>query len=428
VQVIGNWVRGGFPGVSNAARTPLTLILMRTLSRILAFLILGSLTTLAVGASSALAETYTQSVLYSFCSQGGTDCTDGALPFASLVQAYDGNFYGTTLGGGANDSAGGGAGTFFQITPSGTHTNLYSFCNQGGTNCTDGYLPRVLIEGPDGNFYGTTEEGGASLKGTVFKITSAGILTTLYSFCGLGGSSCTDGSDPTGGLTLGSDGNFYGTTIYGGTNGEGTLYVITRSGVLTTLYNFCSQGGASCTDGANPQATLLPGSDGYFYGTTYAGGANAAGTVFKLSPSFVLTTLYSFCSLGGTSCTDGKNPQGASLVEGANGIFYGTTQGGGSGQIGGGTFFKITSAGALSTLYSFCSQGGSSCTDGSHPNGVLEGTDLNFYGTTAISGSGSLSGTAFSVTASGALTTIYNFCSQRQVGNPCVDGGCLSPG
>jgi uncharacterized repeat protein (TIGR03803 family) len=118
-----------------------------------------------------------------------------------MIQAHDGNFYGTTLSGGAVSPISGGAGTVFQITPSGAHTTLYSFCSQGGTNCTDGVIPRVMVEGPDGNFYGTTEEGGSNEHGTVFRITSTGTLTTLYRFCSLGGSSCTDGSDPVGGVT-----------------------------------------------------------------------------------------------------------------------------------------------------------------------------------------------------------------------------------
>src|ERR1039458_4744833 len=214
-----------------AARIRVRLALKRKSAKLLAFLVLTSLAMLAVGSPSARAATYAESVLYSFCSQGGNNCTDGAAPAATMVQAHDGNFYGTTLGGGALDPISGGAGTVFRITPSGTHTTLYSFCSQGGSNCTDGVMPRVLIEGPDGNFYGTTEEGGANLYGTVFKITSAGTLTTLYSFCSAGGSSCTDGSDPVGGLTLGSDGNFYGTTYGGGSNGGGTIYVTGLAGI-----------------------------------------------------------------------------------------------------------------------------------------------------------------------------------------------------
>jgi len=367
--------------------------------------------------------TPSQSVLYSFCSLGAANCTDGALPFASLIQAHDGNFYGTTGAGGAVSPVVGGAGTIFQLTPSGTETVLYSFCSQGGANCTDGTIPRVLIEGPDGNFYGTTEDGGANLNGTIFKINTTGTLTTVYNFCSTGGSSCTDGGGPLGGLTLGLDGNFYGTTYNGGANGGGTIFQMTPAGAISTLYSFCSQGGASCTDGKNPSTTLVQGSDGDFYGMTYAGGANADGTVFKLSPStLTTTTLYSFCSQGGTSCTDGKNPQGvAGLVEGGDGNFYGTTESGGNSSSAG-TLFKITPSGTLTTLHTFCAQGGN-CVDGSLPNGLVEGTDLNFYGTTALFGSsGGIGGTVFSVTPSGALTTIYNFCTQHEGSIACADG------
>ena len=170
-------------------------------------------------------------------------------------------------------------------------------------------------------------------------------------------------------MILGSDGNYYGTTSGGGSNGGGTIYLITPSGSLTTLYNFCSQGGASCRDGYPSSTALVQGDDGYFYGMTENGGANGDGTVFKRSPSpsFTFTSLYSFCSLGGASCTDGKTPQGvAGLAEGTDQNFYGTTEGGGSGKVSNsGTFFKITSSGFLPmTLYSFCSVS-SSCPDGS---------------------------------------------------------------
>jgi len=304
-----------------------------------AAIVAAAVVTFGLGVRSADATTFAESVLYSFCSQGGTNCTDGALPAASVIQAHDGNIYGTTLAGGTAPSGGGGV--VFQITPSGTETNLYSFCQAAGS-CIDGVVPRDLIEGPDGNFYGITEEGGANSAnpdGTVFRITSAGNLTTIYSFCSIAG--CTDGSGPLGGLTLGSDGNLYGTTYNGGNNSGGTIYKMTLAGVESPLYSFCSTGGANCTDGKNPAATLIQGSDGNFYGTTEAGGANGKGTVFKISSTGTFATLYSFCSKGGTACTDGETPQGvAGLVEGTDGNFYGTTEGGGSSTTtSAGTFF-----------------------------------------------------------------------------------------
>src|SRR5208337_2819999 len=150
--------------------------------------------------------------LYSFCSVGGTACTDGSGPQAGLIQATDGNFYGATYDGGAN-----GSGTVFKITPKGTRTTLHSFCSQ--TGCTDGYYPWAgLIQATDGNFYGTTSEGGgATSAGTVFMITPAGTLTTLHSFDG------TDGGQPYSGLVQGYDGNFYGTTSTDA-RGNGTVF------------------------------------------------------------------------------------------------------------------------------------------------------------------------------------------------------------
>ena len=183
--------------------------------------------------------------------------TDVSSPAAGLVQGSDGNFYGTTEQGGVN---GPDPGTVFKITPSGTLTTLHSFV------FIDGWHPRAaLVQGSDGNFYGTTVEGGQYEFGTVFKITPSGTLTNLYSFAG------SDGANPRG-LVQGSDGNFYGTTF----SGPGTVFKITPSGTLTTLYSFAG------SDGANPDAGLVQGSDGNYYGTTYYGGANNVGTVFRL--------------------------------------------------------------------------------------------------------------------------------------------------
>jgi len=326
--------------------------------------------------------------------------TDGIYPNAVLVQGTDGNFYGTTGGGGTTNS-----GTVFKITPSGVLTTLYSFCVQ--TNCTDGEFPEGLVEGTDGNFYGITNQGGAHNAGTIFKITPSGTLTTLYSF----GSQSGDGESPEAALVQGTDGNFYGTTEYGGASfgGSGTVFKITPSGTLTTLYSFCSQ--PNCADGYYPRAALVQGTDGNFYGTTAYGGTSVAGggTVFKITPGGTLTTLYSFCSQ--PNCSDGEGPVGA-LVQGADGDFYGTTGGGGANAgpygDGGGTVFKITPSGTLTTLYSFCSQ--ANCSDGGLPDAALvQATDGNFYGTTISGGVGDNQGTIFKITPSGALTTLYSF-------------------
>ena len=259
--------------------------------------IIGGLLSLALSLS---AQTFT--TLHSF------DNTDGAFILAGLIQATDGNFYGTAYEGGANCSPD-GCGTIFKITPGGALTTLHSFCSQ--SNCTDGEYPEAgLIQATNGNFYGTTYEGGANCApdgcGTIFKITPSGTLTTLYNFCSQSG--CSDGYYPEAGLIQASNGDFYGTTTFGGAGGVGTVFKITPSGTLTTLHSFCSQ--SNCADGEYPEAGLIQATNGNFYGTTYAGGgANSRGTVFKITPSGTLTTLYSFCPQSG--CPDGSDPRGA---------------------------------------------------------------------------------------------------------------------
>jgi len=356
------------------------------------------------------------------------DGTDGADASAALVQATDGNFYGTTWDGGAN-----GFGTVFRITPSGALTILYSFCSLGVYPiCPDGSYPNGgLVQASDGDFYGTTEAGGANGggtigngAGTVFKITASGTLTTLYSFCAQSG--CVDGASSYAGLVQAANGNFYGTTYYGGAiagpygYGAGTVFQITASGTLTTLYSFCSRSG--CVDGYSPYAALVQATNGDFYGTTPAGGAHGSGgTIFKITPSGMLTTLYSFCSQSG--CTDGAASL-AGLVEATNGDFYGTTKYGGASDDG--TVFKVTPAGTLTTLHSFCSQSG--CTDGANPAaGLVEATDGDFYGTTVFGGTSACPpqhgcGTVFKITPAGMLTTVYSFCPQGGYPSGCTDG------
>ncbi len=324
------------------------------------------------------------------------DGADGAGPVGTLVQATNGDLYGATGGGGAV-----GAGTVFKITPGGTLTTLYSFCSQ--TDCTDGDDPQArLVQDTNGDLYGTTFRGGANGLGTVFKITPSGTLTTLYSFCSQ--SNCADGNYPAAALVQATNGDFYGTTLYGGDNQLGTVFKITPSGTLTKLHDF--------NDGFYPQAALVQATNGDFYGTTpYGGPFSSAGTVFKITPTGMLTTLYDFCSQE-NKCPDGNNPNG--LVQATDGNFYGTTVLGGAkgNDCGGtdscGTVFKITPSGMLTTLYSFCSQ----CADGAEPRvGLVQATDGNLYGTTS-SGGAKGGGTIFKITPTGTLTTLYSFCSQ----------------
>jgi uncharacterized repeat protein (TIGR03803 family) len=349
---------------------------------------------------------------------------DGSDPYtAPLVQGIDGNFYGTTAYGGANCPSG-GCGTVFKMTPKGTLTTLYSFCAQ--LSCSDGIYPFAgLIQATDGNFYGTTTQGGINgHAGTIFKITPAGKLSTLYSFCAQ--TNCTDGDYPTGGLIQGADGNFYGTTFSGGigdaqycSGGCGTVFKITPQGTLTTLHKFAGYP----TEGSAPNAGLMQARNGNFYGTTTAGGAyntcsvGCNGTVFEIMPGGALTTLHSFTA----SPTEGAAPYG-DVVLGNDGRFYGTTSAGGAGNYG--TIFKITPAGVLATIYSFCSQ--VNCSDGGQPeSGLALGTDGNLYGT-AVRGGVYGAGSTFKITPGGTLTTLYSFCSNGYPG--CPDGSFLYAG
>jgi uncharacterized repeat protein (TIGR03803 family) len=339
--------------------------------------------------------------LYSF-----TGGNDGYSPNA-LVQGNDGYFYGTTINGGTN-----GDGAVFKISTSGALKSLYSF-----TGGNDGYSPQGLLQGSDGFFYGTTQYGGkpsvGAPAGTVFQLSPNGALTNLYSF-NVDFPGGNNGSYPVAGLVQGSDGNFYGTTFEGGTygfsnsgtNGFGTVFKISTNGALTSLYPF--SGG---NDGANPAAGLVQASDGNFYGTTQSGGTSNSGTVFKINtnattPIEALTSLYSF-----TGGNDGGGPL-AGLVQGGDGYFYGTTTGGGTSNSG--TVFKIGTSGALTNLYSFT--GGD---DGANPAaGLVQGSDGNFYGTTQFGGTNGGEGTIFRITAEGAFTSLYSFSGGNDGGGP----------
>ena len=292
---------------------------------------------------------------------------------APLVQGTDGNFYGTTDSNGAHNT-----GSVFKMTPGGTLTTLYGF----GSTSTDGEVPYGgLVQATDGSFYGTTNEGGAYFGGTVFKITPGGTLTTLYSF----GSTSNSYGNPYGGLVQATDGSFYGTTYSGGASDQGTVFRITAGGTLTILHSFLGT-----DDGAAPSSGLVQATDGNFYGTTSAGGVDGYGTVFKITAGGTLTTLHSF----GSASTDGANPEVA-LVQATDGNFYGTTS---DLHFGHGTVFKITPGGALTTLHTF------NLTDGSGPSGLIQASDGNFYGTT-----GSGVGTVFKITPGGTLTTQHTF-------------------
>jgi uncharacterized repeat protein (TIGR03803 family) len=312
------------------------------------------------------------STIYTFCPHGES-CVYGAQPEAGLILGTDGNFYGTAMNGGANSD-----GAVFKITPAGAITALHSF------DQTDGAQPQTaLMQASNGDFYGTTSSGGSGDVGTVFQITSAGAFSSLHSFDG------TDGDYADASLVQGTSGNLYGLTKEGGT-GFGTVYEMTTAGQFSTLSIFDS------VEGGGNYGKLLQASNGNFYGTTIGGG-NGNGVVYEVTPAGVVTTLYTFCSKAG--CADGATPY-AGLIQGSDGNLYGTTYSGGISNAncnaGCGTVYKITTAGKLTTLYSFCSQ--ANCADGSAPQGgLVQDTNGTFYGTTYSGGTGDGLGTIYSL-------------------------------
>ena len=371
----------------------------------------------AVFAPAVHAQTATESVVYSF-----TGNTDSLSPGASLIQGPDDLLYGTTTGNFVTDF-----GEVFEISLAGALTPVYHFSGSGGSAApvapvllggdgnlygttygnvltgTDGMVYRLtaasgtltslfnfsgdangsnpgagLIEGSDGSFYGGTSTGGFSSNpgyGTLFKVTSSGVLTTPVTFNNINGAS------PFSPPIEGSDGNFYGVTADGGASNFGTFYQLTPTGVLTPLYSFTGTG-----DGATPSSPLVEGPDGNFYGASGSNGAVTAanggnGTIFMITPAGALTTLHVF-----TSATDGANPTGLFLA--SDGNLYGDATSGGANSSG--TIFRVTRTGTFTTLYSFKATG-----DGISPQAsLLQANDGNFYGTTS-GGGASQDGTVF---------------------------------
>jgi uncharacterized repeat protein (TIGR03803 family) len=342
------------------------------------------------------------------------DLTDGAYPYAPLIQGANGNLYGATSGGGTTNQGcyggTGNCGTFFKISPAGALTTLYDFCSDG---CDNGSYPNGLTPANDGDFYGATFTGGTGNDcgegcGAVFKITPTGELTSFYSFC-LQGLFCPDGANPAGGLVQATNQNFYGTTSLWGANASGTIFQLTPQGDVTTLYSFCAE--TNCDDGSSPQGTLIQATNGRLYGTATYGGRYEGGVVFQITTAGQLTVVYSFCEKA-PNCADGLNPIG-SLIQGTDGNFYGTTQFGGAYEgcepKGCGTVFKLSPKGALTTLYSFCAQ--PNCADGWLPSaGIVQASDGNFYGTTR-NGGANAEGSIFELTSAGVLTTLHSFDS-----------------
>ena len=338
-----------------------------------------------------------------FTSLTSFDVTNGANPqWGPLVQGRDGNFYGTTSGGGILNSGcfrspDGYCGTLFKVTRGGTLTKLYAF-----TNGKDGSGPMPgLILATDGDFYGVNTNGGnfgfcfAIGCGAAFKMSAAGTLTPLFDF------TFSKAANSASALVEATNGDFYGTSVNGGisgcgptADGCGMIFAITPRGELTVLHDF------DFNDGWDPQgAALIQAKDGKFYGETSGGGgssncANGCGTVYRVGPLGVYEVLHRFKG------TDGYGPQGG-LVRGSDGNFYGTTNAGGA--QGDGTVFRISAEGALTTLHSFDEN------DGSNPGGgLVQATDGNFYGATYAGGANGV-GTVFRITPAGTLTTLHSF-------------------
>jgi uncharacterized repeat protein (TIGR03803 family) len=292
----------------------------------------------------------TETVLYRF-----TGGEDGGYPLAGLVADGAGNLYGTTSEGGRVGCLyGTGCGSVFKLTPNGTETVLHNFKGR-----KDGAYPYAgLVADAAGNLYGTTAGGGKSGSGTIFKIAPDGKETVLHRFSG------ADGGNPKGALFIDVAGNLYGTTDVGGTANHGTVFRLSPDGTETVLYSFKDH-----TGGSYPDSNLIADDAGNLYGTASYGGANQAGTVFRLAPDSTYTVLYNF-----TGGADGAEPDAGLIADGA-GSLYGTTKYGGTMNVG--TVFKLAVGGSFTVLYSF--EGGK---DGAWPlAGLIADGGGNLYGT-----------------------------------------------
>ena len=322
-----------------------------------------------VGTVFTLTASGAMTVVYAF-----TGGADGAYPYGALVQDADGSLIGTTSSGGA-----GNAGTVFRISSTGSFTLLYTF-----TAASDGAYPYAgLLRAADGNAYGTTSAAGDHGAGTVFKLAADGTFSVVYAFTG-----GADGGSPYSGLVQGSDGGLYGTTYAGGASGNGTVFRLAADGTVATLYAFTGGG-----DGAYPYGGVAIAADGSLLGTAAQGGDFGQGTVFKLAPDGTFTVLHGFVG----DASDGGYPV-AALAQAADGSYYGTTYSGGAQNAG--TIFKVAFDGAYALLYTF-----TGADDGAFPYaGLIPGADGNMYGTAAYGG-GQGVGTAFQLSTTPSLVT-----------------------
>lgn len=392
--------------------------------------ILPALAVCALAAAPLAAGASTLQTLHAFCAK--SNCSDGAQPVGGLIRDAAGNFFGVTLGGGANGTAV-QSGTVFEMIPDqGTWKEkvIHSFCFR--TNCKDGRAPDgQLIADTVGNLYGTASLGGRNDGGVVFRLTRNAMRNkwrykVLYHFCSAGGSDCTDGRHPNGALTYqgaASGAPYDGTSPLYGITGPwaadaGKIFALTPGGdgtwSETVVHSFCAETG--CADGSNPDGELLLDASGNIYGTTYAGGTGDGGVAFEMTHAardgWSETVLYLFCSKA--SCADGRSPTG-NLVMDATGALYGTTSAGGA-HHDGGTLFKLVPGGSSSTetvLYDFCAQ--AKCADGWIPGALTMDSSGAIFGATGFGGAHG-SGTLFKY--DGTHQTLYDFCVVKK----CADG------
>jgi len=308
----------------------------------------------------------------------GTNSGDPQSPQGHFAQARDGNLYSTSPYGGN------GYGTVFQLTPAGKMNVVLPFTSLNGGH--GAYPVSGLTLGTDGNLYGTTISDGTDDYGTVFKITTSGKLTVLHNFTG-----ASDGSNAVIAPVQGTDGNFYGAAS-NGVQYYGTIYKMTTAGVLTPLYKFTG----SPDDNYRYPLSLIQGSDGNFYGIT-PGSHGSSGMVFKITSKGKITPLHEFVG----PPTEGQGPVG-SLIQASDGNFYGATRGGGTG--GYGTVYQMTPAGVVTILHNSYEED----VLGSDPaSGPVQGTDGNFYGGT-YNGGTHRAGVLYRVTSSGAYRVLYD--------------------
>jgi uncharacterized repeat protein (TIGR03803 family) len=338
------------------------------------------ITTGWLGFCLALAQARGASTLIPLASFNGTN---GANPSGGMAWGPDGNLYGTTSAGGSS-----GDGVVFRVSPGGVFTNLSSF---DGTN---GSAPAAdLLRGADGWLYGTAPTGGTNGDGAVFRTDTNGTIYPLVSFAG------TNGAQPRAALSQDTNGILFGTSLIGGSNGVGVAFKLTTNGVLSMLTSF----NYAAPNPFGPYGGLVTGTDGFLYGTTFQGGSNGFGAVFKLATNGTITDLYAF-----TGGTDGSNPH-ASLTPGQDGALYGTTYYGGTNSLG--TIFKVSTNGAFTPLVSF------NGTNGAYPAASLMlATDGSLYGTTASGGASAQSpgtgyGTVFKLATNGGFTCLFSFNS-----------------